>query len=162
MRRVFLLGFIALSSILNAQEVEDRNSVIMPVFPGCEGAGNNQSRQICFSEKFSVAINDNIEKKDLDKFYSDLKMDKVYIVFQYTLSEEGKIGEVSLLNAKKGGKEYELFKRVREAIFLINKNYQIQPVKVGENSGKIVLVQPFTYQVGNTVNGGNSQTNKKS
>lgn len=147
MKGLVIFLSLIIFGLTKAQEVMDRSSVIMPIFPGCESMQSNEKQQQCFSEKFTAAINQKLDKKTLDKIFEKSKVSKVMIMFQYTIGDDGKIGELKLMNAKNGGNEYELFKKVRTVIGQINKEYDIQPAKVGENTGRVVLTENFIYTV---------------
>lgn len=147
MKGLLILLFVFTMGIVQAQEVLDRENVIMPVFPGCESMQSNESRQTCFSKKFTAEIEKKLNRKELNKFYNKMGMSKVHIMFQYTISDMGKIGELKLLNAKNGGNEHELFKYVRTAVSEINHEFKIEPAKVGDNNGRVVLTENFLYTV---------------
>ena len=110
----------------------------VPVFPGCEGAGNNQGKIDCMSAKIRAFIS---KKFDTGKFdYFEPGSIQTIRTF-FTINSQGDIVEVK---ARAKDKKLE-----EEAKRVISTLPYIQPGRQGDTPVNVTYAVPIHFQVNN-------------
>lgn len=117
-------------NILSVEEV--------PVFPGCESAGNNEAKRECFSEKVNRIVNRTFDSE----LGSELGLSGLYRI--YVSFKIEKDGSVSIIGARGPHPKLE-----QEAIRVVKTFPEMIPGKQGGKPVGVTYSLPITLRVQN-------------
>lgn len=110
---------------------------VMPVFPGCESAKNNEERKKCMSEKLTKIVQRQFDASLGSELGLKEGVQKIYIQFRIN-----KYGQAELVQTRAPHKRLE-----DEAGHVVSKVPQMQPGLQGGKPVSVLYTLPIAFQV---------------